>query len=68
MFSLLTGVIITVYYQAGFSMSRNGTLEPGLEGYEYHLLALAVSIQLYSLVGSSGRFSIDHCIYEKNNP
>ncbi|WP_299364048.1 DoxX family protein [Winogradskyella sp.] len=63
-FGLFTGMIVTVHYAIGFSMNWNGQLEPGQEGYEYHLLVLAISSALVVL--GSGKFSIDRLIETRN--
>lgn len=60
MFGLFVGMIVSVHGQIGFMMNWNGQYDAGMEGYEYHLLVLAICIGLIVLGG--GRFSADRYI------
>ncbi|MEM7549286.1 MAG: DoxX family protein [Bacteroidota bacterium] len=60
MFGLFIGMIVTVHAQFGFMMNWFGQMEAGQEGYEYHILVLAMCAALAVLGG--GRFSIDKMI------
>lgn len=44
----------------GFFMNWFGTLEAGVEGYEYHLLAIAIALAIAAK--GSGAFSLDRWI------
>ena len=44
----------------GFFMNWFGTLEAGVEGFEYHLLAIAIALAV--VVRGSGAFSLDRWI------
>ncbi len=60
MFGLFIGMIVTVHAQFGFMMNWFGRMQAGQEGYEYHLLVLAMCGALVALGG--GRFSVDKMI------
>ncbi|WP_299530193.1 DoxX family protein [Ulvibacterium sp.] len=60
MFVLFIGMIVSVHGQIGFMMNWSGQYDAGMEGYEYHLLVLAICGGLIVLGG--GRFSADHYI------
>lgn len=60
MFGLFVGMILVVHLQFGFMMNWFGQMEAGQEGYEYHILVLAMCGALVVLGG--GRFSIDKTI------
>jgi putative oxidoreductase len=55
---IMVVAIFAVHWQHGFFMNWFGTQEG--EGFEYHLLVLAICIVL--LVKGSGAFSIDHAM------
>jgi putative oxidoreductase len=59
--AIMIGAIITTNFRNGFFMNWFGT-QAG-EGYEYHLLVLAICIAIIIL--GSGRFSIDQMISTK---
>ena len=60
MFGLFTGMIVTVHAPFGFMMNWFGQMQAGQEGYEYHILVLAMCAALVILGG--GRFSMDKMI------
>ncbi len=64
-FLIMLGAIFMVHFQYGFFMNWFGK-QPG-EGYEYHILM--VGLALGTMVGGSGRFSVDRLIngWIKNN-
>lgn len=55
-FGLFTGIIYNVSYANGFFMNWGGDKKG--EGFEYHLLVLAMALAL--LFAGGGSFSIDH--------
>ncbi len=57
LFGLFTGMIVFVHWSDGFLMNWFGQLDAGKEGFEYHLLVLAMSAAL--MIKGSGAFSID---------
>ncbi len=63
LFGLFVGIIIMVHARFGFQMNWAGQLEAGQEGYEYHLLVLAICAAL--AISGGGRLSIDRTILEK---
>lgn len=58
MFALFVGIIFFAHIEQGFFMNWGGQ-NPG-EGYEYHLLVLAMSLALVSAGG--GRWSVDRAL------
>lgn len=56
-FGLFAGMILFVHWQDGFLMNWFGQMDAGKEGFEYHLLVLAMSAAL--IIMGSGAFSID---------
>ncbi len=56
--ALMIGAIFTVHLQNGFFMNWSGT-QAG-EGYEFHLLVIAMVVAL--LIGGGGRASIDRSL------
>ena len=56
-FGLFVGMIVFVHWQDGFLMNWFGKMEKGHEGFEYHLLVLAMSAALVVLGG--GAYSLD---------
>jgi putative oxidoreductase len=61
MTSLMLGAISLVHYKQGFFMNWFGTKKG--EGFEYHLLALGISLAI--LISGAGKFSIDRFIHKK---
>ena len=59
--ALMLGAISTVHAKTGFFMNWSGTQKG--EGFEYHLLAIAVCIVI--LVKGAGALSIDRAIAER---
>ncbi len=55
-------VAITVHRPNGFFMNWSGSLEG--EGYEYHILALGLSLAV--LIGGSGAFSLDRALLARS--
>lgn len=47
----------------GFFMNWFGAMKPGVEGYEYHLIAMALAAVV--VLEGSGAFSVDRVIAEK---
>lgn len=54
----MLGAIALVHWKFGFFMNWSGK-QPG-EGFEYHLLAIAISIAI--LISGAGRWSVDRAI------
>jgi putative oxidoreductase len=59
---VMLGAIAMVHWQHGFFMNWGGT-QAG-EGFEYHLLALAISVAL--MISGGGRFSLDGLLKPKD--
>lgn len=57
---IMIGAIATVHHKFGFFMNWAGN-QPG-EGFEYHLLAIAIAVAL--LIRGGGAFSVDHALTE----
>jgi len=55
--AVMIGAILKVHRGTGFFMNWGGKHEAGKEGYEYHLLVLAICAAL--LVTGAGTFSLD---------
>jgi putative oxidoreductase len=58
--ALMSGAILMVHRQFGFFMNWFGNQKG--EGFEYHLLAIAIAIAL--LIRGGGAFSVDHTLTE----
>jgi len=56
--ALFTGIIFTSHGQNGFFMNWDG--KQAGEGFEYHLLVIAMAITL--LIGGAGKWSVDYAI------
>jgi putative oxidoreductase len=56
--AVMTGAIVTTHASNGFFMNWSG--QQGGEGFEYHLLAIALSLVV--LVAGSGKASVDRAI------
>ncbi|MEL7119749.1 MAG: DoxX family protein [Bacteroidota bacterium] len=65
LFGLFIGMIAFVHWENGFLMNWNGQMEAGQEGFEYHLLVLAICGTLTILGG--GKLSTDQLIGKKLN-
>ncbi len=55
--AVMVGAILTVHRGTGFFMNWFGQYQPGREGYEFHLLVIAIAAAL--LVTGGGAFSVD---------
>jgi putative oxidoreductase len=55
-FCVMIGAIVLVHFQNGFFMNWSGT--QGGEGYEYHILVIAMTLVL--MFKGGGFFSFDH--------
>jgi putative oxidoreductase len=64
-FGLMVGAAST-HAQDGFFMNWFGTLKAGSEGFEYHLLALALSAVV--IIAGSGAVSIDRRLSAQSGP
>ena len=58
---VMTGAIFTVHLPHGFFMNWYGNQKG--EGFEYHLLAIAIAVAL--MIKGGGRFSVDRAISER---
>jgi putative oxidoreductase len=58
--ALMSGAILMVHRQFGFFMNWFGNQKG--EGFEYHLLAIAIALAL--LIRGGGAFSVDHALTE----
>lgn len=61
---IMVGAIMTVHGQYGFFMNWAGA--QGGEGFEFHLLAIALSVIV--LLNGAGTFSLDHLLLKKFYP
>ena len=61
--AIMVGAVATVHAQNGFFMNWGGS-QPG-EGFEYHLLALALAAAV--VLKGSGALSIDRLVAERNS-
>lgn len=59
----LMAVAATTHAQNGFFMNWSGSLPAGAEGYEYHLLALAMGLAI--ALGGSGALSVDRWLVSR---
>lgn len=55
--AIMVGAVLKVHRPTGFFMNWTGARKAGEEGYEFHLLALAICAAL--LITGAGSFSID---------
>jgi putative oxidoreductase len=58
--SVMLGAVVTSHFQNGFFMNWYGALPAGTEGYEFHLLALALAVVV--MIRGSGRVSADRAL------
>ena len=58
-FSVMVVAVVMVHGHVGFFMNWNGVTPPA-EGYEYHLLAMAMAVAV--MIKGSGAFSLDRMI------
>jgi putative oxidoreductase len=58
---LFVGMIVFVHWQDGFLMNWFGQMEKGHEGFEYHILVLAICTALMLLGG--GKWSLDKVLF-----
>jgi putative oxidoreductase len=63
--ALMLGAV-TVHAGNGFFMNWFGALPAGSEGFEYHLLVLAMAVAV--LIAGSGRWSLDRWITVRRSP
>jgi putative oxidoreductase len=56
--SVMVGAILTVHYRYGFFMNWSGK-QPG-EGFEFHLLAIAIALAL--IIKGGGAASVDRAL------
>lgn len=61
MISVMTGAVSTVHYKYGFFMNWSG--KQGGEGFEYHILAVAMMAVL--IIYGGGKFSVDRYLTKK---
>jgi putative oxidoreductase len=59
--AIMLGAVLTTHASMGFFMNWFGN-QPG-EGFEYHILALALSIPI--LIGGGGRYAVDSWVRER---
>ena len=58
--AVMIGAVVLVHRPTGFFMNWLGQHKPGAEGYEYHLLVIAICAAL--LVTGGGAFSLDRLL------
>ncbi len=61
---IMIGAIVTVVGPNGFFMNWFGQMDAGLEGYEYHLLAIAMGLAI--VVRGGGALSVDRVLSERS--
>ncbi|MFL6199687.1 MAG: DoxX family protein [Thermoanaerobaculia bacterium] len=61
---VMLGAVFTVHLPNGFFMNWMGNQKG--EGYEYHLLAIAMALAV--IIGGSGAFSVDRALTRGTNP
>lgn len=59
--AIMVGAALTSHAGVGFFMNWSGS-QPG-EGYEYHLLALALSVPL--MIWGGGRYALDSWVHQR---
>ena len=62
-FCVMAGAVATVHYRIGFFMNWSGGLPAGSEGFEFHLLAMALALSV--MVRGAGPWSIDRALAGK---
>jgi putative oxidoreductase len=62
-FCVMAAAVWLVHFNAGFFMNWSGAMPAGTEGYEYHLLALALSLAV--MVRGAGALSVDRALAGK---
>jgi putative oxidoreductase len=62
-FCVMAGAVWLVHYKVGFFMNWSGAMPAGKEGFEFHLLALALSLAVMARGG--GALSVDRAIAGK---
>lgn len=63
--TIMVGAIVTVVGPNGFFMNWFGQMDAGLEGYEYHLLAIAMGMAI--VVRGGGALSLDRTILGRSS-
>lgn len=59
-FCVMAGAVWMVHYQFGFFMNWSGRMPAGQEGFEFHILALALAFAV--MVRGAGMLSVDGMI------
>jgi putative oxidoreductase len=62
--AVMIGAILTTHLQYGFFMNWSGNQKG--EGFEYHLLALALSVTL--IIWGGGRYAVDNLLVKRSRP
>ncbi len=62
-FCVMAVALTAVHYKIGFFMNWFGQMPAGNEGYEYHILALALAFAV--MVRGAGPVSVDHALAGK---
>ncbi len=60
---VMVGAIVTVHAQVGFFMNWFGQMSAGAEGWEFHLLAVAMAVVV--VIRGSGAFSLDRRLADR---
>lgn len=58
--SVMVVAVYMVHWQHGFFMNWFGKMPAGAEGFEFHILAMAIALAL--VISGGGRFSLDRFI------
>ena len=59
-FCIMAGAIALVHSKVGFFMNWSGQMPAGKEGFEYHILAMALAFAV--MIRGAGPVSLDHAI------
>jgi putative oxidoreductase len=62
-FGLFVGIILTSHIQHGFFMNWFGQLEPGQEGFEFHLLVIGIATAL--ALSGPAKYALDTMLLKK---
>lgn len=61
--TVMVVAVLTTHLQHGFFMNWDGAMPAGAEGWEFHLLAIALAVVV--LIRGSGALSLDRALIEK---
>jgi putative oxidoreductase len=64
--AIMVGAIVLVHGKQGFFMNWGGGMPAGQEGFEFHILALAVLLVV--LIKGGGLLSVDRWLWKRTSP